>query len=233
MTVVQAYIDSWNGRHQEARVIADALSKECFVTVVHTEPDEHSWPQRGPARWLAVPDDHYFGLKLKRALDEFSGDVFMHVMTDVTCEDWPALVRRCRQVFEQIPELGIWTPQVTGRESPWDFAKTTLHAWPEMGLYLTTQTDQLVWAMHRDVANRMRQLDFSKTNLGWGCDLAAATYCHTHHRLVAQDMNVAIFHDHGTRYSWDKAGEEMWAFLAQLSMPEKMSYEMVRRSFRL
>jgi len=225
---IQAFIDSWQGRHVDARLIADGMASECQTSIVFSEADAHS--SGGSAWWVAVPNDWYFGRKLAAGLDRFSGDIFVHVMADVTCVDWAALIRRCRYVFETIPDIGIWTSKITGRASPWEPAKTLLLSRPDLGLDFTTQTDQLVWAMAKDVALRLKDLGTWRTNLGWGCDVAAAAYCHTHGKLVAQDTTVEIFHDHGTRYQQDKAAYQMADFLARMTLPEQLMCEMIRRA---
>ena len=223
---VHAVIIGWEGKNDRARAIAALLEPVVSkLTVVYSNAAETDLT--GPGDWLRVPNADFFGRKFHRAIEVFDGDIFLLVHADTDYADWPALVQRCTHCFTTLPQLGVWSPDFT--YTFWGTQDVANLPLPVDGLVSATQTDAIVLALAAPVVERLQRLDCGANNLGWGVDQAAAAFARTTGRLVARDQTILVHHDMSRGYMSDEAGEQMWAYLAQLTLAER---EMLLLQFR-
>ena len=215
---VHAVIIGWEGKNDRARAIAALLQPVVStLTVVYSNAAETDLT--GPGDWLRVPNADFFGCKFHRAIEVFDGDIFLLVHADTDYADWPALVQRCTHCFTTLPQLGVWSPDFT--YTPYPTIDVALLPLPLEGLVTVAQTDGIVFALSAPVVARMAQLEEKGNNLGWGIDRAAAAFARTTGRLVVRDQALLVRHDISRGYESGVAVEQMWVYLAQLTLAER------------
>ena len=151
---LQVFIISWSGQHENAALIERCCSPHFPVLVIYSDRDDAIVPN---AKWIRVTDDHFFGHKFLRALTELNGDVICFITADARYPDWSFMLKTCKRAFEQHEELGVWAPDVDF--SPYNHDRNVLAHVAGTNLVKVVQTDSIVWAFSRAVAERLRSLD--------------------------------------------------------------------------
>jgi hypothetical protein len=214
---VSVFIISWEEKNSAALAIYDEL--QGFVeqlVVIYSAKDEAWNPNR--KGWIRVPNSHFYGLKFCEVLKNFDGDLLLQIQADATCEDWRALVRRMSQVFNSEAALGVWAPTID--YTPFDLGLVRVLD-SLNGLVDVVMTDGIVWAIRKEVLNRLRLLDYSINNFGWGIEWAAICYSYTHNLRVVIDETVLAQHPPGRGYPASEAARQMHRFLSQMTRQEK------------
>lgn len=223
---IHVNILAWIGHEEKARAIESAVEPVADqLSVIYSLPEN---PPEYPAHWNTVPYECFFGCKFKTALDLHDGGVMLQIQADAHYEDWAGLVRRVRDTFTELPELGLWGPSVD--YSMWTLDKVYLQDFdPERSLLAVRQTDGIVWALSDQVIQRMRKADYSMNPLGWGIDSLAVAYAYTHNLLVLRDTSVHVSHPKGKGYGREEAAKQLEKFLRQLSFQEQLMLNITRR----
>ncbi len=225
MKKIQVFVISWNGMHDKAEAIAQAIHPVVDrVSVIYSNKDETE--EMGTGHWEQVSNEYYFGRKFKRALDLFTGDIFVLIQADAYHENWPQVLRRCAGSFG-IPELGVWAPNVDW--SWWTTERVKLGNYGKTGLSMVAQTDGIIFALRSDVADRIRGLDYECNNLGWGIEWAAIAYAYSHDLLVLRDETITVNHPKGSGYDHSAAREQQNDFLSRLTPQERIMYALLNR----
>lgn len=186
--------------------------------MIHSNAAEQD--QTGPGTWIRVPNADFFGRKFQAAMADFSGDVMLLIHADTAFADWPRLANRCRDAFATHPDLGVWAPDFTN--TPWETRFVALLDVPGTpGLVTVAQTDGIITAFARPVIERLRCLDLSANNLGWGLDWAAIGYCLGNGLLVCRDTTLLVQHPKSRSYLNSEALAQMAALFAQLTLTER------------
>jgi hypothetical protein len=225
---VEVFIISWTGQHANARSLAQAMSSLVDrVTVIYS--DRANLEVSGVGQWVQVPDEWFYGRKFKAILDRFAGTILLQITADVTCNNWPLLIRRMTERFRDM-NVGVWSPHISFSGS--SLEKVSIGPLDDASLHLVTSTDSIVWAMRADVAERMRRLDYLRNNVGWGIDVAAAMHSHATGKLVLIDAGIEVEHPPGRGYNNKLARQQAQAFLRQLSLGEQMQRLYLTRALR-
>jgi hypothetical protein len=87
-------------------------------------------------------------------------------------------------------------------------------------LFRTSYTDCTCWFFIPDLVSKIKNIDFIKTNLGWGIDLSLIKLAIKNGYNVVKDYSVNIYNPPGTNYNSDKALKEMDSFYEYLSTIE-------------
>jgi len=219
---VHVFVIAWPGVESNALHIAQSLDGLAdSLTVIYSTRDGQALS--GPGKWELVPDEEFFGKKFKRVLDAFQGDVCMLVHADAFHDAWGDVLEKCRTAFvERRGQLGVWAPDVDHKAVPTQVAKLVFL--DKHGQCAVTQTDCVVCAFASPVIDRLKHLDFSQNNLGWGIDWAAIAYAYTHHLLVVVDQSLTVKHAPGRGYASKEAQSQMASFLKQLTPQEQLTY---------
>jgi hypothetical protein len=226
---VWAYIISWTGREDAARHIAARLVGEVDrLTVVYSNASGST--ASGPGTWQQVPDEYFYGRKFEASLAAFAGDVMLQIQADASIDDWAGLAARCRHVFSTRPAVGVWSPHV---DYSWWSLPVTDVARDADGLHQVTLTDSVVWAISRDVCDRLRMLDYGVNKYGWGIDIAAALFSHNHGLDVLLDTTVQVAHPSTTAYSEAEAEAAMGDFFNGLTACERRTFALLKAHHRL
>jgi glycosyltransferase involved in cell wall biosynthesis len=222
---VHVFVIAWHGVESNARHIAQSLDGLAdSLTVIYSTRDGQSLT--GPGKWEQVPNEEYFGKKFQRVIDAFQGDVCLLVHADAFHDSWADVLEKCRTAFvERRAQLGVWAPDVDHKAVPTQVAR--LLFLDKHGQCAVTQTDCVVCAFGSPVMDRLKQLDFSQNNLGWGIDWAAIAYAYTHHLLVVVDQTLTVKHAPGRGYASEEAQRQMVSFLKQLTPQEQLTYRLL------
>ena len=214
---VHAFVISWSGYADKAAAIATALEAEVGqLTVIHSEPGVVN--RHRPGKWVVVPDSHFYGMKFRRSLELFAGDVMLQIQADADCADWRLVVEKTKLAFASVPRLGVWAPDVSFTPLPLWLVSL---ADDPTGLRHVALVDGVVWALSADVCGRLRQFDYTTNNVGWGIDWAAAAFAHATGRPVMVDPSLAVSHPMTRGYSTDAAEPQMERFLTGLLPTEQ------------
>lgn len=215
---LHAYVISWTGWGDRARAIAESLV-DIVDRLVVIYSNSAGVEESGPGHWIQVTDDNYYGGKFRAALDDFEGDVMMHVQADAWTDDWPALVSSCRRLFELRPNLGVWSPHVeyTGLT----LERTTLRT--EEHLHHVTMTDSIVWAMPLRICDWLRTLEVQEDKYAWSLDVCVSAHCHANGLEAIVDTAVHVDHPKGTAYNTNDANLLIERFTSTRLTPAELS----------
>jgi hypothetical protein len=223
---VHVFVIAWPGVESNALHIAQSLSglADKLSVIYSTKNDQ---PLTGPGQWEQVSHKDFFGKKFKKMLDTFQGDVCLLVHADTFHDSWSDILGACRTAFvERRGQLGVWAPDIDHKNVSIQVAR--LGFLDKHGQSAVTQTDCVVCAFASPVIDRLKQLDYSHNNLGWGIDWAAIAYAYTHNMLVVIDHNLMVAHAQSRGYSSYEAQSQMEIFLSQLTVQEQLMYRMLQ-----
>jgi hypothetical protein len=110
--MIQAFIISWAGKHQNAQKIYRAICERCDVTTVVYSDPEDACHFAGNINSIRRPNELMFGDKFETSIRAFSGHVFLLIHADCCCDGWETLVERCKYVFENHPDVAVLSPVV-------------------------------------------------------------------------------------------------------------------------
>ncbi len=222
---VHAIIYSWPKVHENAFAIAAALrGSVARASVVACTDDrlEHD----AAIEVFTLDNSAYFGRQFEKTIEVFDGDILLQIAADTATTSWPALAQRCAARFQQIPILGVWTPDIDG--TTWPNARVALYETADPSLIGVVQTDCIVWAMRRSIVEYMKTLDYSETPLGWGIDWAAIAHAHANKLRVLRDLGVKVHHRiGGSGYDRLEADRQRNAFLARIPDEDKVQLNLL------
>ena len=216
---IHANIISWHGMHEAAAAIAEALDGAVdHLSVIYSNAENH--PETGAGDWYQVPQEWFFGLKFRKALDiNPANAVMLQINADGRYHDWPALVQRLRLALERDPQIGMWAPDLD--VTPWPTKLVATGRARADDLTEVYQTDGVVWALTPPVLERLAQLDYAENNLGWNIDWASVTFCALKGLAVVRDTALCIEHPTSKGYSSAVALQHAKNFFLQLTEVEQ------------
>ena len=224
-TPLHVNILAWVGFEEKARAIEEAVRPHADqVSVIYSVPDN---PPEIPESWTTVDYECFFGCKFHKALELHSTGVMLQIQADAHIDDWGHLIRRCREAFDTVSDLGVWGPDVD--YTMYTTEKVFISDFdPDNSLISVRQTDGIVWAMSDKVIDRMRQADYSGNRLGSGIDVMAIAFAYANNMLVLRDTSLLVDHPKGKGYSHEEAREQLLWFLNQMSPQEKIQTKITR-----
>jgi len=222
---VHAIIYSWPQVHERAFAIAAALrGAVARVSVVACTDDPL---QHDPDLEVFLLDNScYFGRQFERSIEVFDGDILLQIAADTATASWEQLAQQCVQRFQDIPILGVWTPDIDG--TTWPNERVMLYQTQDPQLIGVVQTDCIVWAMRRTIVEYLRTLDYSATPLGWGIDWAAIAHAHANKLRVLRDLGVKVQHRiGGSGYDRMEADRQRNEFLNRIPDEDKVQLHLL------
>ena len=221
------FVICWPNVRDNVVAICEALGDlDCRKTVIdksRTLPDDlPGW------ECIQISDKNYFGMQMELAFRLFDGDIFISITGDAMCDDWKSLIKTAIERFETIPYLGVWSPEID--HTGWGTERVSLGHIDGTELFPVCQTDSIVWAVKEPIVEKLRLMDYTVNNFGWGIDWAAVvlSYCSNH--IAVRDHKVRIHHPVGKSYSPGDADVQMVTFLNQLGPHERTILTMLNRS---
>ncbi|WP_238368358.1 glycosyltransferase [Mesobacterium pallidum] len=211
---IHAVIISWDGFQTQARAMAEGLHGAVDkLSVIYSNAQDRE--ETGPGSWHKVPQSWFFGRKFQVSLTLNPHDaVMLQINADAQFDDWPAVVRQLRNAVDEVPDLGIWAPDLDW--TPWLTSVVQKDTQRPDGLIDVVQTDGVCWALTPAVLSWLQKLDYSSNNIGWGIDWASSAHCHAAGLAVVRDPSLLIRHPEGRGYDGEEADRQSLVFLAQL-----------------
>lgn len=211
---IHAIVISWDGYHAQAVEIARRLEGTVDrLSVIYSNIENTT--ETGPGTWIHVPQEWYFGKKFRTSLDLLApNEVMLQIQADAYSGNWPALVAGCRANLNEHPNIGIWSPDITW--TPWPSEVVGLRHLKNTMLLEIEQSDGIVWALTPEILDRLRTLDYTCNNIGWGIDWAAICIARASGHIAVRDLEQTVDHPQSRGYSSAEATQGMKAFLAQL-----------------
>lgn len=221
-TKLHCIIISWGEYYANSAQISAAIADYVDgLTVIYS--NESNSGQAGDGKWIRVPDDWFYGRKFERALKEVREDEAMLLIhADAHYDDWPGLAQACRSTLSSIAGVGVWAPAIS--ETPWTEMRVNVAALEGSGLNFVAQTDGVVFAYSSSVLERLRILDYSMNNLGWGIDWIAICSSYVNNLFVVTDQSLTVEHAAGQGYLREDALAQMDVFLRQMTPQESLMY---------
>lgn len=221
-TKLHCIVISWGDHHADSASISAAIADHVdALTVIYSDDDNSD--QSGTGNWIRVPNDWFYGRKFARALEEVrDSEVMLLIHADAHCGDWPAVAEGCRTTLSSIPKVGVWAPSIT--QTPWTEMRVNVASLEGHGLNFVAQTDGVVFAYSTAVLKRLRALDYSMNNLGWGIDWIAICFSYVNSLFVVADQSLTVEHEEGQGYRRADALQQMDAFLKQMTPQESLMY---------
>jgi len=217
--IIHAFIICWTGKEDSARHIANSIQSSVeYLTIIYSNTTGKI--EEGAGKWFKVPNEWYSGKKFQKCLQLYSGTIMLYIAADVTTNNWPRLINRCRNTHAQYKNLGIWAPDID--YTPYNSKRVIIANIKESQFALVSNTDSIVWSLSNPVVRRLKELDYECNNLGWGIDWLAISYALANNLLVIRDLSIKIIHPKGTGYDQPLAQKQMTIFLNQLTNREKL-----------
>ncbi len=216
---VHVNVICWHGHCANASKIArEVVPVADQVTIVysHRRPGTLS----NVIQFFETSEDWFFGRKFEVALQMNRCDVMLQIQADAVSESWSDLVLACQRDFLRYKKLGVWGPNVWWTPYPLELVKVGQVI--DGGLTPVLQTDGIVWALRRQVLDRLSEFDYSHNNLGWGIDWCAICFAYANALTVARNVSVGVDHPKARGYSSKEAQNEMDLFLDQQTSEEKV-----------
>lgn len=219
---MRGIVISWKGQHQSALGIYRALCEtipDCRI--IWSDPGD-AIPFPDDVAHLRRPDDLFWGDKFHAAIASGDPDDLLFAHADCQCGNWISLVQKCRDACGQNKQIAVWAPLVLGTSMP--LVRTAIEDVDPPGLKRVAQTDGLVFALRRDIVERMLELDYSKNLYGWGIDWMFNAVAGARGSYAAVDPSVLVRHKVGQGYPEEPAAKQMQQFLTQMTPQETKAY---------
>jgi hypothetical protein len=182
-----------------------ALKIECFMPD-WPGPKQHVQQNFGtvgpfcPVTILCNPND-YFNAQWEKARQQFTGDVLLWIMADVTLpENFGELYSEMQRVMQR-GDIGWYAPDAAWTSFIYD--KKTLKQ-VEPYIYEVPNTDSLCFAIRGDVVRAMPTID-SELCFMWGMDFTAIATASLMNLKTVRDYKFKVQHPNSTGYDIDQA----------------------------
>ena len=189
---IEAFIPDWPSYH-----------------AIHAASHANVLSRRYPTRILDDPKD-FFNAQWQKARDQFTGDVLLWVMADVTLpERFNVMLNEMERVMAR-GDVGWYAPDVAW--TSFIYNKTELTQ-VEPEIYEVPNTDSLLFAVRGDVVRKMPLIDPALCFM-WGMDVTAATVVRQMGLKMVRDYRFKASHPNSTAYNIDRASGEMGKLFA-------------------
>lgn len=225
---ISAYIICWEGKDFNAKHISQEIIDhvdELFV-IYSNETNSNIY---GVGNWIRVPNVWFYGKKFNKCLSLHNNENLMIIIhADANYNNWPKLIKRCKDTFLNVENVGMWAPDIDF--TPWAHEFTDiipLDSNKTTDLWCSAQVDGIVWAISSPVIQRLKSLSYDENNLGHGIDWAAICYSYSNKMLVLRDLTIKVLHPPGSGYDIDMAGKQLRNFLFQLNSVELVHFKVL------
>lgn len=227
---IHAYVLSWTGRHENALAIAAAIQPSADqLTIIYSDRDD-SFELAANCEAIKVPNSWFFGQKFELGMRKCASDVMLCVDADVTCEDWPRLIERCRWAYQEGQHVGVWAPLVD--YTPHSLARTRILTFPGSTLHAVCFTDSITFALPRMIREQLLGLGCERNTYGWGVDIAAAAIGLQQGLVPVLDESVTVRHPNGSGYARRDAHRLMLEFVKRLPAHQAVYLELINSYYQ-
>jgi len=222
---IHCVIISWEGYFEKASKIAeDVYLHVDTLSVIFS--NKNNINEKGHGNWIQVPNEFFYGKKFSVALNLIKVDeILLLIQADAICHNWKKIILQCSDTIKSNSFIGVWAPQVN--VTSWTRKRVRIETDTSANCDFVTQTDGIVFAYSAPILRRLKELDYSQNNLGWGIDWIAICFSYCNNLLVLRDNNVFIKHIANTGYSTEDAASQMNAFFKQMKTQEVIMYNLL------
>jgi len=225
---LHAVVISWEGTEERARLIATHVRE-------HIDRVSLTYSTSGPDLVIPgvpaarVPPEWYFGRKFAHAIGTWGDEAMLLIQADAEATSWREVVAGCVRALST-PPIKMWSPEID--VTPWPTDVVQLPFSSPSHYRVVAHTDGIVLGLGADVVQRLKQLDYSHNNLGWGIDWVALCYTYAHAGVAVRDRSVNVRHAPGRGYRQEEAARLMQEFLTQMTLTEQVQYEFLRSAIQ-
>jgi hypothetical protein len=226
MTSIHTFIISWSGQHLNAEAIARAVHPASdAISMVYSDPDPQFCPN-ADCRLVRRPNHLFWGDKFQACLEFCTSDILLVIHADCRCDDWSALVFKCREALLAHSNIGVWAPLID--YTPWPLKDTQIGRLRNSNLNIVAATDAIVFAIRKDSCDRMKKAFIAENIYGWGIDWMFTSYNYANKKIAVVDRSIAVTHPRTRGYSWEQGTLQEKRFLeTQLTLIEKIHYKLL------
>ena len=231
MVILLVFIISWPGQHENARLIAEKVSRtKAKVTIVYSDTNPN-FVLNAPCNLIKRPNDLFWEDKFKSCMDAAGDSGVLIIHADCSCEDWAFLVNRCEDVIIENKDIGVWAPQIEG--TPFHVNVSGIIKIKDSQLVLSALTDGIIFYLSPEIINRMRQVSYGGNKFGWGIESLFCSAAHCKSKLVVIDLAVKVLHPLGKTGYDVRAAKHGWVeFLNQFSVMERIKFQLLITFFK-
>lgn len=226
MKKIQVYIISWPGQHEQALKITRKLESFNFnVTVVYSDPNP-VLDIFDNSTSIERPNELFWADKFQACIDTFDSDIMMVIHADCDCDNWELLVLKCQSTMSNYQNIGVWAPLIDNTYFKIDktFIGRLIGA---PTLNVVAQTDGIVFAIERNIVQRMKLANYDNNKYGWGIEWMFVSYAYSTNKLVVIDESVHVAHSYFRAYPSEIAYDQMNDFLNQLNLMERVQFTLL------
>lgn len=223
MPAIHVFIISWRGQHHRAAEIAKSIDGAADqLSIVYSDPGN---PPDALKRYRLIrrDDNLFWADKFQACIERCApGEIMLIIHADCKCDDWSAVVSRCKTAFEKYGDMGVWSPRLTG--TPWRLVRTRIRRIPNSSCSVVAQTDGLVFALSPSLYDRMKRVDYSNNLYGLGIDWLFICAAYAQGKIAVVDEGILVRHPVARGYSSEEARAQKRTFLTQMLSDEYDAY---------
>lgn len=226
MTSIHSFIISWEGKHANAETIAQAIKNQSdHTTIVYSDP-KPDFLFDPSFESLRRPNDLMFGDKFQACLANCKSEILLLIHADCNCEQWSSIVKKCRDAFDEFPDINVWCPLIDF--TSYNIKATEISKIADSNLSIAAATDAIVVAFRSSTIDKFSTCDLDKNLHGWGIDWILACHTYASNMIAVIDRSIHVHHEKTRDYSHEIAREEMIEFLDGLTQGEKTLYKLLK-----
>jgi hypothetical protein len=218
MTLINIYIISWKGFHENAMKISERLkNKSANIRIIYSDPDPYFFIDKD-FKSIKRPNELFWGDKFEACLSNCDSDFMLIIHADCECDDWENLYERCKSAILSYPVIGVWAPLINWVQI--ELEKTRIFKIESTSLNIVAQTDAIVFCLSRPIINRLKLARYKENIYGWGIDTMAVNCAYVNNMIAVIDDGVLVSHPKSRGYPTELALPQCNEFLKQLTLNE-------------
>lgn len=229
MNKINIYIISWTGFHESATLIYDEISNNSNIKnlkIIYSDSNPF-YRLDDSYRSILVENEKYWGGKFEVLMNDNLENIdTMVIQADAKSESWNDLVNRFHEVFLKYSSVGVWTPKINF--TTWHKERVFVSPTSDPKISVVAQTDGIVFGFRGFLLERLRAMDFSENNIGWGIDWVLIISSIKANLVSVMDEHCYVHHKKGSGYDHSLALQQMNKFLSQLSINEKFIFNLLK-----
>ena len=215
----KTYVVSWDRVYENSLEVDRQLSEAGIDYLMY---NDSSKPELN-SNWIRAKKVFFLGHFYNSLKDFIKTDypVFIFNAGDAVYSHHAELTRKAESILISDQDCWAYAPSVNGSSS-WSWDGSSIEASKKhRGLFLSTQTDALWFALSRDLLNIVIDFfewmfeneyfdrEFKKVCIGWGLDsfFCAVTICMN--KKIYRDWSLVVYHDANTSYDHSIAAQQM------------------------
>ena len=223
---VHAFIISWHGMHENAKLIAQQLLNNVDrLTVVYSDPSEQTDIDFGCEK-IKRPNHLFWGDKFKACIENFNSDLILIIHADCEHLNWSLIAQGFQLAMDKYPIIGVWSPLID--YTPYTLEKTRIGKMNDSDHIIVAQTDAIVFGFRKETASRMKPVNYDSNIYGWGIPWLIVTHVFANKKIAIVDKSLKIKHPLTRGYPSTEAAKQMKDFLGQFNTIEIIQYKLLK-----